>query len=83
MRPIIDGKVPNKQQLLEAYKIADMADGPAKEQAKTDWAKRHDFSRWPRVLFRGNPDVRDFVEKQDPDIDAIANPGRYLIESLS
>jgi hypothetical protein len=61
-----------------------MADGPKKEKAKKAWAKKHKFSRFPRVLFRGNPDARDRCEKRgEPASDVFDHPGRYLIEPLA
>lgn len=70
----------NRQQHTEACQIADMPEGPDKERAKRTWSKFHG-KRWPRVLFRGNPDARDHCERALGS-NVIPFPGRHLIESL-
>lgn len=84
MRPIIDGKIPTSDQMIEAYKICNLADGPEKERAKAAWVKRHKFSRWPHRFFSGNPDTRDRCEKKNGSAgNVLDHPGHYLIEPLS
>jgi len=77
MRPIgVSG-----EQLREAYAIDDMPEGSAKKKAKRAWEKRYRI-RWPRALFRGNPDARDHCERRSPQNDVLMNPGRFLVDSL-
>lgn len=72
----------NRQQYTEACQIADMPEGSDKERAKRAWSKLHS-KRWPRVLFRGNPDAHDICEKSGGRGNVIQFPGKYLIAGLS
>jgi len=72
----------NHVQYDEACRIQDMVDGPPKERAKRKWRERHGL-KWPRCLFRGNPDVRDYCEKSKQTNDILEHPGHYLIDSLT
>jgi hypothetical protein len=72
----------NDEQLKEAYTIDDMPEGREKKKAKRAWERRYKI-RWPRVLFRGNPEPRDHCEKRSPCNSILTNPGRFLIDSLS
>lgn len=84
MRPIVDGRIVIGKAYEGACVVADMADGPEKEKAKKAWAKKYNFSRFPRVLFRGNPNARDYCERSpDSGINISNTPGRFLIEPQS
>ncbi len=83
MIPAVDGRMVIGKAYEEACAIADLADGPDKEKAKKKWAKRHKFSRFPRVLCRGNPDARDHCEGSHDFEEILAHPGRYRVDPLS